>query len=365
MILSLSKCKGPSKSSSKDSPNDSTNLFFPPFPPFFFTFLVVALVVLSSCENVNSDSSFIEDANAPENESPASLNSAPPSISQNVPTTSNIPTPSPSIAEGCGDGVCQPAETKCTCVSDCGECRGDASATSEFRCVEGKCKIVAKQNVCQNGACDPGETPSSCPSDCPICEPDNNPCTKDSYDYSVKACTHEPIIPCCGNGVCEPPGESGSCLVDCKESKITLANYPAPFVVNKKVNTLIVVGSQGTGADVAAGIDIIRGWEFNGSNQGYDAKAKLDKEVDSLQGKNAILIGNACENSFVASLMKPVRDCHDGLEQGVGLLRLYQTGPDSYAIVIAGFGSEEIRHAAKVLEKYQDYGIKGFQVEVR
>ena len=126
------------------------------------------------------------------------------------------------------------------------------------------------------------------------------------------------------------------------------------------------MGSNGAGASVAAGIDVIRGWEYNGSNAGYDNKAKLDTEVESIQGKNVILLGSACENRHVAALMKPSPDaCRDGLQPGVGLLRLYQTGPDTYALVVAGYSSDEVRQAARILEKYQQYGLNGFQVEVR
>ena len=322
---------------------------------------VLLLFILAACEDVESDSGFIEDANAPINESTAAPAKA--AANQTAPETRSIP---PEISpEKCGDGICQPSETKCTCTADCGECKGDASPTSEFRCADGKCKIATKEHICGNAVCDTQESPTSCPQDCPTCEPDNDPCTKDGYDTPAKACTHEPIIPCCGNKVCEPPGEPGSCLIDCKQSNLSLKDYPAPFVQNKQVNAFIVVGSQGTGADVTAGIDIIRGWEYNGSNPGYDTKARLDKELESIQDKNVILIGNACENTHVAALMKPIKDCRDGLEPGIGLLRVYQTGTNTYALVVAGYSSEEIRHAAKVLEKYKDYGLTGYQVEVR
>lgn len=315
--------------------------------------VLIIAVLVAACEDVEDTPSFIEDADSPlENQAPAALNQ----------TTE--PSPALPLKEWCGDGVCQPSETKCTCAQDCGECKGDATPPTMFACVEGKCKIVTKPNLCGNGMCESGEE-ASCATDCPACEADNNPCTQDRFDPQSRACMHEPVIPCCGNGVCEPATESGSCLIDCKNSNISLKDYPAPFIMNKKFNTFIIVGAQGTGASVAAGIDIIRGWGYTGSNPGYDEHARLDKEVDSIQGKNAILIGSACENKHVEALMKPVRDCRDGLEPGVGLLRLYQTGPDSYALVVAGFSGEEVRQAARVLEKYKDFGLNGFQMEVR
>lgn len=323
-----------------------------------------AILLIIACEDVESDAGFIEDISSNDENNQPEKNAVP--LEQgSLPLQSLVESSSPPSVQGCGDGVCQPQETKCTCPVDCGQCGGDAQNLTEFRCVDQKCKIVNKQNVCGNGVCELGESSGSCQSDCPICESDNNPCTKDDFDQALKTCVHDPVIPCCGNKVCEPPGEVNFCLIDCKVSNLSLRDYPNPFVVNKKVNTFIVIGSQGTGSSVTSGIDIIRGWEYNGSNERYDTKARLDKELESLVGKNVILIGNACENTHVHSLMKPVRDCRDGLEPGVGLLRLYQTGPESYALVVAGFGSEEIRHAARVLEKYKDYGLTGYQVEVR
>lgn len=307
-------------------------------------------VSLSSCEDVNPSDSLFEDISDSPNES--------------EPVAEPIQVSEPAKTDGCGDGICQPAETKCTCPQDCGGCSGDASNITEFRCVDGKCKIMTKAGICGNGICDAGEF-SSCPGDCPKCEPDNNPCTDDHYDYSQKACLHDPVIPCCGNGVCEPASETGYCVIDCKPAGITLKDYPNPFVIDKKVNAMIIVGSNGAGPSVAAGIDLIRGWVYNGSNPGYNTQARLDTEVETIDGKNVILLGNACENKYTDQLMKPKRDCRDGLDPGMGIIRLYQTGPSSYALVLAGYSGEETRKAAQIMGKYQQYGVSGYQIEVR
>lgn len=304
---------------------------------------------LASCEDVEPSDSLIEDVS---------------SSSAQDSSSDAVQEPASPAVDGCGDGICQPSETKCTCPKDCGGCAGEASNVTEFRCVDGKCKIMTKAGICGNSICDAGEF-DSCPGDCPKCEPDNNPCTNDAYDSNQKSCLHEPIIPCCGNGVCEPSSETDYCVIDCKPAGMTLKDYPKPFVVDKKVNSVIIVGSNSAGATVAAGIDIIRGWVYNSSSPGYNTQAKLDTEVDTINGKNAILLGNACENKFTDQLMKPKRDCHDGLDPGMGLIRLYQTGPSTYALVLAGYTGEETRKAAQIMWKYQQYGVSGYQIEVR
>ncbi|MBI4449184.1 hypothetical protein HY641_04115 [Candidatus Woesearchaeota archaeon] len=254
-------------------------------------------------------------------------------------------------ASSCGDGSCGRGENKCSCEQDCGRCAGFASNLTQWKCVSGECALTKVEGICGNGLCEAGEL-ASCRQDCPDCR-DGNACTKDVFDPVAQKCAYTQITPCCGNSLCES-SEDDRCLIDCPSSdnkNITLASYPFPFVSYPNFNANIVVGSNASAELVVAGIDIVRPLVFKQAGEGYSTNALLDTQVSSIENKNVILIGNACHNKFSRQLLLPLSngECLDGQKQGEGLIRLYKTGDNTYAILVAGYAGSDVRIAAKVL----------------
>lgn len=218
----------------------------------------------------------------------------------------------------------------------------------------------ADSPVCGDGVCEGNETEERC-EDCPTCN-DFNRCTRDYFDLTAKACKHERRMPCCGDGECLP-SEANLCIDDCG-SDILLDDFPKPFITNDKWNMILVIGKQGTSAEVVAATSITEGLVYSDVAQGYSKYAKLDSEVESIEGKNVILIGNPCTNTYVEQLMPFTYNCIEEFKKGEGLLKLFKTGSDSYALVVAGYSGDDIRRAAEILGNYRSAGLQGYQRKV-
>lgn len=75
----------------------------------------------------------------------------------------------------CGNSICEGTENKCTCSDDCGECTGNAPGECrEYRCIDGICRAIVKENCCGNQICEDDETQENCSEDCEriVTEPD-------------------------------------------------------------------------------------------------------------------------------------------------------------------------------------------------
>ena len=143
--------------------------------------------------------------------------------------------------ECCGNGMCDPTETSCTCPEDCGpETCGNAfccGADGETSC---SCPADCGSS-CGDGCCNGGETCASCPADCALgcgdgcCTGGEDTCTcsadcgsscGDGCCNSAETCDSCPADcgPCCGDGIkdtgeeCDGADDAacpGRCLTDC------------------------------------------------------------------------------------------------------------------------------------------------------
>lgn len=92
----------------------------------------------------------------------------------------------------CGNGLCDPGESSCTCLSDCGS------------------NVI----LCGDGCCDSpnGETACNCPADClAVC---GDGCCDFNQGENVCNCPADCPFGDCGDGCCEP-GEDVTCPRDC------------------------------------------------------------------------------------------------------------------------------------------------------
>ena len=137
-----------------------------------------------------------------------------------------------SIADCCGNEICEVGETYPECAADCpncddnNECTSDSYDYHELKCVNA---IIPNVICCGNSVCETEETYSNCAKDCPNCN-DGNKCTKDSYDYHELKCVNKLIIPCCGNEICDEGAETYlDCPTDCPDcndnNKLTADNF--------------------------------------------------------------------------------------------------------------------------------------------
>lgn len=218
----------------------------------------------------------------------------------------------------------------------------------------------AQAAVCGNDICEGNESQERCP-DCPSCN-DFNRCTIDYFDVDDSRCKHTRRIPCCGDGECEL-SEQDLCIEDCG-SEILLDDFPSPFIKDGDWNMFLVIGKKGTSSDVVAATSITEGLVFSEVTQGYSKYAKLDTELDSISGRNVILIGNPCTNIFIEQFMPYSGDCLEEFSQGDGLLKLFKTGSKTYALVVAGYDGDDLRRAAQILGNYRSAGLMGYQRKV-
>jgi hypothetical protein len=215
--------------------------------------------------------------------------------------------------------------------------------------------------VCGDGTCHETEL-ETCEVDCPSCD-DGNECTRDFFDLKTLKCKNvKPKGGCCGDGICDPNEE---CEADCPFKPLTLASYPTPFIHGDDFQAEIIVGDEGTSKEVSAATAIA-----TALNAGT-IYGSLASDFETIKGMHVILIGNPCTNPFVAELMPYEEDCLEDYEEGEGRLSLFITGKDedgdyTYALVVSGYGDEDILRASDILARYEFNmeHLKGMESEV-
>ncbi|GEM_PF-1223487 len=160
-----------------------------------------------------------------------------------------------------------------------------------------------------------------------------------------------------------------------------LSNFPEPYVFEGRYNSLIVIGEVAKAEDVIAASDTLKilskfenatkpcqGWVECERRIG-SSPMKLATEIDSresLKEENIISVGGPCANKITAQIMdlpKTWPECANGFEEGFGKIILYNKW-NKTQLIIAGYGDEDTRKAAKVLVSYNDYNLSGEQVEI-
>jgi len=144
---------------------------------------------------------------------------------------------------------------------------------------------------------------------------------------------------------------------------LDLSDYPSPFIKSGKLNAYVIVGAKASSLEVVAATEILSGLEFEERVGSYYPDA-LDKDFDSIAGKNAILIGNPCNNRFIAALMPYETNCIEDFDSGKAIIKLYKTGDSTYALVVGGYSGQDTRRAAQYLGRYKSKDMKGTEMSV-
>jgi len=113
-----------------------------------------------------------------------------------------------------------------------------------------------------------------------------------------------------------------------------------------------------------AATSVVEGGEFTTEMQpiGVD-QTKLDSEVTDAKSKNIIAVGGPCANAVVAELMGNPEVCDTalGIEVGQAVIKMYDNN-GKMALVVAGQTADDTRLAAKMLNEYKKYALKGDEV---
>ncbi|HIH25867.1 hypothetical protein J4476_01880 [Candidatus Woesearchaeota archaeon] len=141
--------------------------------------------------------------------------------------------------------------------------------------------------------------------------------------------------------------------------KITLANYPYPFIKNNNYNSLyIVLPNSYTLDEFEAANNVLNGIKLSDV-----IEPKIVTVSDLPQGEhNLILVGDSCTNSLI-SYYTQSKDCSLGLKSGEGLLQLFNNDRSS-VLVVSGYDLESIKKASKVLSLYHAYPLRNKKVIV-
>jgi hypothetical protein len=148
-----------------------------------------------------------------------------------------------------------------------------------------------------------------------------------------------------------------------------LSEYPLPFFVDNKPNSLIVIGNDVApediiGASSIAGVGCPRFMEAVGTCKNI-ISTKRDNEL-SLFDNNMIIVGGPCANKLTAQIMNlPTTwsKCAEGFEEGTGMIKLYNKW-NKTQLVVAGYSAEDTRKITEILANYKDYNLSGKEIEV-
>jgi len=129
--------------------------------------------------------------------------------------------------------------------------------------------------------------------------------------------------------------------------------YPEHFITDGEFNGLFVIGATAPANDVVTLVDISA--DMNNYASVPADSVVLDTEVSSISEQNIITVGTACDNSVIYDLYGNPIDCNYYEQQGIGILKAFETDDDIYALTVDGYGFAERQAAKNVLLNWGDY----------
>lgn len=177
--------------------------------------------------------------------------------------------------------------------------------------------------------------------------------------------------------------------------ELDLANYPAPFISNDRLDTIFIVGEFANSDDVLALAEIAASLQVELQEQIFEntgknntnifeidikgnpqdeltklymdvlnknrtkaAKTMLDTSLDleDIKDQNIILVGGPCVNWVSAHFRDNPENCAKGFAQGRAYLQLFRNGKGT-VLMIAGFSADDTRRAARILANHNDFSV--------
>lgn len=134
-----------------------------------------------------------------------------------------------------------------------------------------------------------------------------------------------------------------------------LSWYPEAFQTEGVFNGYFVVGEAAKPMDNLSMTDIATAmWYTNNKMeleriQVVDA-LRLDTEITDIGAQNLIIIGNPCYNGITAEVLGNPADCTEGFTPGKARVKMLKNKEtNNLAMIVAGYGEEDTRLAAKVI----------------
>jgi len=145
---------------------------------------------------------------------------------------------------------------------------------------------------------------------------------------------------------------------------VDLSEFPGIFTNDKDINknVAIIVGKAAKTEDTIGAIDIATMLSKE-TSKNLDI-AKMDNEVKSLSSYNSIVVGGPCANGAAAKLRGYPENCLEGFEIGKAILKFYEFDNGNIALLVAGTTALDTRRATYVLANYQDYELKGTEMQI-
>ncbi len=140
---------------------------------------------------------------------------------------------------------------------------------------------------------------------------------------------------------------------------LDLSDYPKPFIEDRALNSIIIVGENAHTGDTIGAIDIAISLSFP-----VESKViMLDTEIDSIKEQNIIVVGGPCVNMAAAELLGWPLKCDNDFEPGKAKIKLFDNGNNT-ALLVAGYSVYDTTMACRVLVNYADYNLTGSEIEV-
>jgi len=143
--------------------------------------------------------------------------------------------------------------------------------------------------------------------------------------------------------------------------KVDLSNYPDMFMKNKVLNAYFTFGlGASTITDTLLMTNIWLTLEKDGYSYVQGESSKVDTEISNPLQTNLIVIGKTNDNKITNSLVKSVGG---SLNKGEGMLKLFEN-KGYVQLLVTGYSEDDVKRAAKVLENYKKYNLKGKELLV-
>ncbi len=145
----------------------------------------------------------------------------------------------------------------------------------------------------------------------------------------------------------------------CQSGTASLRSFPQFFADVDTPNVKIVLGDSAPVQHVQAAVEIATSLT---AAFGAQVESKLASEVPDPSSLSLLLIGNACDNPATAQLLGNPSPCSDDIS-GEGKIRIAKSDGKTY-VFVTGSDSQDVRKAARLLARYQNYSLGGTTIRV-
>lgn len=153
-------------------------------------------------------------------------------------------------------------------------------------------------------------------------------------------------------------------LVLCSAAQaVVLSDYPYFFVNQGKFEAIYVVGEEAPALDVVSATIISTALARYPNVTTEVGTSRIDSEIPNIVYRNAIVIGNPCDNKAAAILEGNKTPCYSNLSGGIGYIKLFEQN-GKVQMLITGLTEKDRNAAAKFLAtaSLQNVLAKEFQV---